>query len=178
MVSARDIQARLQPLYDSSPAFPTEDVPSFLHAKEWIGFATMYAEAARALSGGAAQTFVLPALQLAGHSVECALKACIISAQGSYKNTHDLASLTDCALDLGYVMHEPSVVQIVHLNQNYFVSMASGTKYKARYPIERFEARREPVVSTALIYNIVKDLCAQADRRNESNNKESFVAAK
>ena len=175
MTTAKEVQARLQRFYEDLPILPPERAPLYMHAIEWVGFATMYSDAARELSE-VDPRFTLPRLQLSGHAAECALKACIVSSGEVPDKNHDLVAHADAALSLGYRLSEPQIVQIVHLNQNYFASLTSGTKFKARYPTQYFEGRREPAVSSMLIEMLVKELCRQATAVNDARNRDAFLA--
>jgi hypothetical protein len=175
MPTAKELQEGILPFYQELLVDPKERVPHYMHVMEWIGYATMYKDAARELHEPAPQ-FALPRLQLSGHAMECALKACIVAKGEAPARTHDLVQLVDTVVSLGYVVIQRDLGSIVHLNQNYFSSMLSGTRFKARYPALHFQGRREPAVSSLLIDRIVIDLCRQAHEVNELNNRERFLA--
>ena len=146
-----------------------------MHVMEWVGYSNMYMDAAKQLPA-TEHNLKLPATQLCGHAIECALKACLLAKGIEPALTHNLVKLADDAIASGYVLQEFELVQVVHLNQNYYASLISDAKFRARYPAQYFQGRREPVASPMLVSTIVASLCAQAAANNEGSNREKFLS--
>jgi HEPN domain-containing protein len=171
MGKAQDIRRRLQLLLTESVLEPKEDIPIFLQASEWIGFAQHYSQAAESLSQREGQFSDLPQILLAGHSVECALKACLVARAQPVPHTHDLVALSDVVLDLGFVLHEPELVAITHLDSIFSQDLVSLARFRARYPTKQFQSNVQVHASAESIARIVTSLTSQASRYNEHANR-------
>ena len=76
---------------------------------------------------------------MTGQAVESALKACLTSAQTEPPKHHNLVQLYDLASKHGFTLGDPDLAAIVHLRHFYFRDVATGTRYKTRYPTEQME---------------------------------------
>jgi hypothetical protein len=74
----------------------------------------------------------LPCIQLAGQSVECALKAYLSAATGGVSHVHDLLQLRDEAIAQGAVLTDRVFLDV--LNRDYFMKTDGAWKYPSRYP--------------------------------------------
>jgi hypothetical protein len=146
--------------------------PPYLRTLEYIHYAESYILAA----GNVADNFrisFLPLMQLTGHAIECAMKACI-SATGRKPPTgpegHSLVGLGDCILSLGFEVTEQHKAFVVHINHLYASDLASGSRYKARYPSQKLERLGGSIPPHDAIRQLVKSLCRQAVTRNEGQS--------
>ncbi len=124
----------LSPRYVDDAERPVE-----WRAIEWIGFSQNYLRAAVVVQ--ADNVFRSPAsLYLAGHGLECALKACIRADGDVSPNSHDLVRLMEHAEAKGYRLHEHQLWCLIRLNWNTFADPETGTAWKARYPPPQAES--------------------------------------
>lgn len=174
MHKAQDVRLRLQHLLKDTDFGTKEDVPAYLQAIEWIGFAQQYREAADLLSQHKGTDPDLPRILLVGHAVECALKACLCVKAQPVPRGHNLVELADRALELGFVLHEPDLVAIVHLDSVFHKDLVTNTGFRVRYPTDQFEPSLRNRVSQPLAARIVDSLVNQASRYNEHANREPW----
>lgn len=143
---------------------PVIDLPLTLQAME-LGFrARDYVAAAAILERGGPFHW-LPILQLTGQAVELSLKACLASALVAPPVGHDLVDLLRQAQTHGFDVDSPMCAAIVHLQHFYFRDLATGTKYKTRYPAKRTERLGGAVPSNSTFTAIVEALLDQATKR-------------
>ncbi|MBA2660935.1 MAG: HEPN domain-containing protein [Bradymonadaceae bacterium] len=168
------IRSRLKQFlpYDSQGS--PERVPEYLHVIEWIGFAQQYNEAANTLSQHNESILWPPRALLSGHALECALKACLLSKGTEAPRDHDLVNLSDMVIDLGFVLYEPELAAIVHLNSVFFMDLVTLTKFKVRYPADFSEATTRSRVPQSFICRIVESLVLQAGKVNDFRNREAW----
>lgn len=174
MQKASKIKNRLQLLLSESFDREPELVTSYLQTIEWIGFAQQYSDAAKALEDRIGPVSELPRLLLSGHSIECALKACIVSKSQNVPQTHDLVVLADSVIELGFVLFEPELVSIVNLANVFFEDLVSKTRFRVRYPTKHVESNIRDSVSHQLLARIVTSLTEQASKYNEYANRENW----
>ena len=106
----------------------------------------------------------LPLFQLTGQALELALKACLASVSEAPPNVHDLVYLCQRVQAKGFELNAPMSAAIVHLNHLYFEDLATGTRYKTRYPTTTFEHVGGTVPDHATfvgILNMLRDQVAQ-----------------
>ena len=176
MPKAKDIRLRLQQMLKDEDGGRGEDLPPFLHAIEWMGFAQQYDEAAGLLSRHSRAASDLPRILLSGHSVECALKACLAVRARDVPRTHNLVALADLVIDLGFVLYEPELLTIVHLDSVFHEDLVSETRFRVRYPTEQFESSIRDHASQPQVARIVESLISQASRYNEHTNRKPWSA--
>jgi hypothetical protein len=132
MLDTEDIVSRIEAVYKHLGAGNVV-VPLALQAVELTSFARDYMAGALIIEREAPQHW-LPVLQNTGHAVELALKACLASAGTPPQSGHDLIELYRHAEALGFGLDAPAFAAIVHVRHFYFEDLATGTRYKARYP--------------------------------------------
>lgn len=163
MTDVDAILKKIEELYNNSSA-TTIDVPLALQAKNFGYLARSYIAAASIVDGHAPQHW-LPILQLTGQAVELSLKACLASAGSVPPAGHDLIDLYRRSAALGFQLDAPMFAAIVHLQHFYFRDLATGTKFKARYPTRKSEPVGGAVPSNAVFSSIVDALLHQAKQR-------------
>src|SRR5262245_64582760 len=99
------------------------DVPLFLQARQLLSGAADYIAAAGILDEDGHHTW--PRLQLTGHAVELALKACLASAGVTPAHGHDLVAFFEQAQQHGFDLDEPSCAALVHLHHFYAQDLAT-----------------------------------------------------
>ena len=99
MGSILEVQEQLRKVYDVAQE-PATEVPLCVQVLEWLSLAQEYLAAATLVSQHAEDVW-LPRLQLTGHAVELALKACLAAADVSPPNDHDLVKLYVSVAELG-----------------------------------------------------------------------------
>lgn len=109
--------------------------------------------------------FWLQTLQLTGHAMECSLKACLAAADVQPQNKHDLVELCKSAWAHGFALDDPSLAMIVHLNHLYYQDLATGTKFKTRYPAKAVERLGGAVPSHSTFVAIIRVIIEQARQR-------------
>jgi hypothetical protein len=163
MTDVEGILKKIQDLYRIPGAAPV-DVPLGLHAREFGYLARSYIAAASVVDSHAPQHW-LPILQLTGQAVELSLKSCLASAGSVPPSGHDLIDLYRQSAALGFALDAPMFAAIVHLQHFYFMDLATGTRFKARYPTKRRERLGGAVPSNAVFSSIVDALLDQARQR-------------
>ena len=170
MSDIRRIQQRIQEIYRSAVEASHIEVPTPVKVMEWVSFAQKYIDAASLLDGE--PSLWLPRLQMTGHSVECALKACLASSGIEPPKHHDLVKLYELASQHGVTLGDPGLAAIVHLGCFYYQDIASGTRYKARYPTDQIEGLGGAVPQNSQFLSIVQSLIEQATEGNQTPNRE------
>jgi hypothetical protein len=151
--------------------------PAYVMTLEYVHFAENYISAAGVIAGTQPPHHYLPLMQLTGHAIECAMKACISATGGKLPKGaagHNLVSLADRILELGFEATEPEKAFVVHVNHLYASDLYTGTTFKARYPSQDMERLGGSIPPHEVLRMFVSSLCQQATRRNE---KQSPVVA-
>ena len=174
MARAKEIHSRLAGFLSELYATPPDPIPTYLHVCEWIGFAKHYSEAASFLASKELAQSSLPRILVAGHAVECALKAFLHATGASAPHIHDLVDLADRAIDAGARLQEPELVAIVHLNSVFSRDIVSLRKFPVRYPAETFGASAKTHAPQLLLARIVESLVEQASSANEARNRHEW----
>jgi hypothetical protein len=165
---------RLSGILSELCTLPPDPVPTYLHVCEWIGFARHYSDAASLLSANAATHADLPRILLAGHAMECALKACLLAKGADAPRSHDLVNLADRAIDAGFRLQDPELVAIVNLNSVFERDLVSLTKFRVRYPTKNFEASVRTYAPQVLLARVVDSLLEQASSINDAHNRHEW----
>jgi hypothetical protein len=163
MTDIEAILKEIEKLYEHSNG-TTIDVPLKLQARQLGYFARDYIGAASILERHTPQHW-LPILQLTGQAIELSLKACLASANSVPTLGHDLIDLYRRAASLGFELDAPKFAAIVHLQHLYFKDLATGTKYKARYPTKQDEGLGGSVPTNSTFTSVVDALLDQAKRK-------------
>ncbi|MEX2374373.1 MAG: HEPN domain-containing protein [Dehalococcoidia bacterium] len=154
------IRTRIEELY-AHGAPPSVAVPIGLQAHLLGHFARDYVAAASILEQEGPQHY-LPALQLTGHAVELALKACLASREVPVPHGHDLLDLYDRVEGNGFRLDEAQYAAVVHLQHFYFRDLVAQTKFKSRYPAMSTERLGGAVPSNAMFGSVVASLLQQS----------------
>jgi HEPN domain-containing protein len=160
----REIQKELQEIY-STQGPPDVDIPLPIRSQLFRTFARNYASAARIVSENTPGLWLV-SLQLAGQSVELALKACISASGAQPPKHHQLVELYCVAAHQGFEISEREQALVVHLEHFYSRDLATETRFKTRYPTDRDEALGGAVPDNSDLFRIVESLCNQAENRN------------
>jgi HEPN domain-containing protein len=104
-------------------------------------------------------------LQLTGQAVELALKGCLAASAVVPPIGHDLVNLVRQVQSHGFELDSSMCAAIVHLQHFYFQDLATGTKFKTRYPSAQFERLGGAVPSNSTFGHIVTVLSNQAEKR-------------
>ncbi|WP_084018400.1 HEPN domain-containing protein [Azoarcus olearius] len=174
MARAEEIRSRLAGLLSELYATPPDPIPTYLHVCEWIGFAKHYSEAASFLASKELGQPSLPRVLVAGHAVECALKAFLLARGASAPHIHDLVDLADRAIDVGARLQEPELVAIVHLNNVFSRDIVSLHKFPVRYPAKTVGASVKTHAPQLLLARIVDSLVEQARSANDTHNRHQW----
>jgi len=172
MSNIDNIQRKIRKIY-ASEGLPSGKTPIQLQSIEWSYRAIDYLVAASVLEKKGLY-FSHPKLQITGHSIECALKACISSVGNKPQNTHDLVRLYREVEKLGYQLDSKYQAMIVHLNHLYFQDLGTGTKFKLRYPTDSLEGIGGAIPSHDDMASICKSLLKQAADKAPDILKEMF----
>jgi hypothetical protein len=141
------------------------EVPRTAQVIQWVSFANDYIAAASLIDEYAHHRLWLPRMQMTGQAVESALKACVVSAGLKVPVQHDLGALCDLAVSLGFELSDPDLAAVVHLTHLYHEDVATGTRYKTRYPTLHTEALGGAVPANSVYVSIVRTLSVQATGR-------------
>jgi HEPN domain-containing protein len=160
----REIQQQLKETYAAQGPGGT-DLPLPIKSQLLRTFACSYSAAAKLVSESTPGLWLV-SLQLAGQSVELALKACISVAGAQPPKHHQLVDLYCLAADHGFEISEREQALVVHLEHFYFRDLATETRFKARYPTDRDEALGGAVPDNSDLCRIVESLCKQAENRD------------
>jgi len=163
MANIEEIVEKIERLYERTK-HATVDVPLVLQARELAHFAKDYISAASVLERESPEHW-LPILRLTGQAVELSLKACLASAGTVPPFQHDLVELYRAAERLGFALDAPWLAAIVHLQHFYFKDLATGTRYKARYPTSQDERLGGAVPPNSTFTSVVNALLDQASQR-------------
>jgi len=159
-----EIQRELREVYAAQgPA--GVDIPLSIRSQLFRTFARNYAAAAKLVSEGTPSLWLV-SLQLAGQSVELALKACISVSGTQPPKHHQLVELYCLVANQGFEISEREQALVVHLEHFYSRDLATETRFKARYPTDRDEALGGAVPDNSDLLRIVESLCKQAENRN------------
>ncbi len=145
-------------------SLPGEERSISWRVRDWNSFAEEYMVAATCLHEQD-DLRVRARLQVSGHSVECALKACLASTNAPVPGTHDLTSLCSQVENAGFHVTELQAIALFQLSLHYFRDIGTGTKFKARYPTEKAEAKRAPVPEHQALSELVESLRTQSLRK-------------
>ena len=97
--------------------------------------------------------------------MECSLKACLAAADTEPPNKHDLVELCRLAAKEDFQLDDRNVAMIVHLHHFYYQDLASGTKFKARYPTKASERLGGAVPTNSTFVSIIRSLIEQAAQK-------------
>ena len=130
--------------------------------RDLIQYARNYMLAANKLGDPFADgnfAMLLPKLQLTGHAIELALKACIQSRTGTFPHGHNLTELYRTAHAVGIRLSRRDFAYIVHLGHFYSEDLVTGTRHLARYPAkgEGASGSIPPAESFTAIVNCLLD---------------------
>jgi HEPN domain-containing protein len=165
MNKIREIQKELQETYAAQgPA--GVDIPPVIRSQLFRMFARDYAAAARIVSESTPSLWLV-SIQLAGQSVELALKACISVTGTQPPKHHGLVELYCLVAKQGFEITEREQALVVLLEHFYSRDLATETRFKARYPTDRDEALGGAVPPTSDLCGIVESLCKQAENRKD-----------
>jgi len=166
MSEIKRIQQQIAALYRSREEEQVS-VPLSLQAPQWGHFAKDYIAAASIIDEKATNLW-LPRLQVTGHALESALKASLAATGVLPPSTHDLVHLYELAGEKGFRLSESDQAMIVHLSHFYFEDVATGTRYKARFPTSTTEHLGGSVPLHATFQAIVTSLLEQARHRSQT----------
>jgi HEPN domain-containing protein len=159
----REIQKQLTEIY-AAQGQAGADIPCPVKSQLFRSFAGRYSTAAKLVSESTPELWLV-SLQLAGQSVELALKACISAASIQPPKHHQLVELYCLAADQGFGITEREQALVVHLEHFYSRDLATETRFKTRYPTDRDEALGGAVPDSSDFCRIVESLCKQAENR-------------
>ena len=172
---ASEIKNRLVQAYESAEDLPSEAVPRYMRVVEWTRRASDFIEASEKLVDSPLfEHHFYPRMVLAGHGLECALKAALLAAGIEPPTTHDLVALSDEVQNKGFRLSEPQLALIVHVDHYYHKDLRTRTKYKARYPAAEFESDGGPSPPATLLSRLVQELQLQVDQTNERLNRRAW----
>ncbi len=160
MTNVDQIHSRLKRLYEEFEKSSIR-VPLALQAYELAQVAAEYIGAASVLEKESPR-FWLPTLQLTGHAMECSIKAYLAAADSPPPSKHDLVELSKIAGASGFALDDASLAMIVHLNHLYYQDLATGTKFKTRYPARAVEQLGGAVPSHSTFVAIIRNIVEQA----------------
>jgi hypothetical protein len=161
MSKIHEVSQRLSGLL-ADAAFVFEDSqPPFMFVRGWTFFAEEYLAAATLLDSQLPERR-FARLQASGHAVECALKAYIFSAGLPVPASHNLITLCDLAENHGCFVHEIHAIALFQLSLHYFQDVGTGTKFKARYPVQRYESSRQPIPEHFIVKEFIESVCTKA----------------
>jgi len=143
-------------------------IPATLQVEEWISFAREYIAAATLIAEKSPH-LMLPRLQMTGQATESSLKACLVAARVESPNHHDLVRLYELTEEHGFHLDQFSMAALVHLGHFYFKDVATGTKFKIRYPTEKTERLGGAMPENSKFVCIIQNLCEQAIKRIKQN---------
>ena len=168
---ASDIEANLEcrgPI-DFSPGKP---VPIFEKVRHWSYLAEQYLLASDYLRTRDVP-LLQPWFQVTGHAIECSVKAFICAVGKHAPKKHNLIKLLDIAVASGLVADKGDVVHVISINHIYCRDLQSETRYKARFPSDRWEPIAGSIPEQRVLSRIVNEFCTQAAAANELNKQPS-----
>jgi HEPN domain len=163
MTNIDQLHRDIKRLYEGAEE-PSIEIPLALQAYLLAHVAAEYIGAASILEKESPR-FWLQTLQLTGHAMECSLKACLAAANVQPPNKHDLVELCKLAGAKGFTLDDPNLAMIVHLNHLYYQDLATGTKFKTRYPAKAVEQLGGAVPSHSTFVAIIRGIVEQARQR-------------
>jgi len=163
-MTIREIQSRIAALYKSLPQ-DNHEVSLSHQAPQWAQRAKSFLAAAGIVDRQSPALW-LPRLQLTGQAVEASLKACLAVADAPPPASHDLVRLWELVAEHDFHLDDPSLAMIVHLSHFYFEDLATGTRYKARFPSNTTERLGGAVPTHAKFEAIVHSLIDQGRLRS------------
>ena len=164
MTDIEQLQQKIVKLYQAIKVRPVGNIPLTIQFSQWASFAKEYIAAASIVEKEAPQHF-LPVLQMTGQAIESCLKACLLATNEWPPNEHDLVKLYKLAADLGFQLPDSDIAAIIHLQHFYFQDLATGTRYKARYPTNKSEPLGGSVPRNATFVSIIHSLIGQAEQK-------------
>ena len=164
MTDIEQIQRQIEKIYQAIKVRLVGNVPPTLQVRQWTWFAKAYIDSASIVGKEAPQHW-LPVLQMTGQAVESSLKACLVAANTEPPNKHNLVNLYRLAAELGFQLADSDIAAIVHLQHFYFQDLATGTRYKARYPTNISEPLGGAVPSNATFVSMIHTLIEQAEQK-------------
>jgi HEPN domain len=132
--------------------------------RSWLAFAHRYAEAASHLRATDERHDIV-CTQLYGQAAECALKAFLTSRKVTFptgNKGHDLMLLAELAESHGCHIPELQVVAVWQASALFYEDVATGTRYKGRYPPIVLEEMPVYVASFDELHDFVLSVCAQS----------------
>jgi len=165
VIDIEQIQRQIEKIYQTEKqTMEMVDIPPEIVVNQWVSFAEEYIAAASIVEKADSQHY-LAILQMTGQAMESSLKACLLAADKKLPKHHDLVELCKLAVKLDFQLSEHDIAAIMHLHHFYFKDWASGTMYKARYPISKIESLGGVVPSNATFASIIHSLIEQARHR-------------
>lgn len=143
------------------------DIPLPLQAQQYAHRASEYIGAASVLEAHGPSHWLATA-QLTGQAVELSLKACLASASIAPprgRDGHDLVNLCKKVQEAGFALSDPDFAAVVHLHHQYFRDLATGTKFKSRYPSGRNERLGGAMPTNSTFSAFVRNLLGQAAQK-------------
>lgn len=138
--------------------------------KWYISYAQDFIAAASIIDSRASQ-HVRSRWQMTGQAVELALKTCIIVATRKNaprgKKGHDLIKLCEMISEYGFHLEERDVAALCHLGHVYSWDLATGSKYKSRYPADYYEPNVAIDPGSSAFESIVQSLIEQAKEKSQ-----------
>lgn len=172
---ASEIKSRLVQVYESAEDLPAEPVSRYLRVLEWTGRASNFIEASAKLADSPlVEHHFYPRMLLAGHGLECALKAALLATGLEPQATHDLVALSDEVQNRGFRLFEPQLALIVHVDHYYHRDLRTKTKFKARYPTADSESDGGLSPPAASLSRLVQELQLQTSQANERLNRKAW----
>jgi len=164
MADIDKIKQKIADSYRTIDKQPQMQVPLVLQVQIWISFAKEYLDAAVIVTKEKPQ-YMLPILQLTGQAIESSIKACLASANTEPPNIHDLVKLYRLSEKHGFQLDDLGIAAIVHLQHFFFQDLATGTRYKSRYPTKTNERLGGAIPSIETFISVAQSLIEQADSR-------------
>lgn len=146
-------------LEDSSES--GEQLSTAWKVRDWNSFSEEYLFAAACLRSQDSLC-IRACLQVSGHAIECALKACLASTGRPVPGTHDLVSLCGQVEMAGFHVTEMQALALFQLSLHYFRDVGTGTKFKSRYPMEKSESSETPIPVHSAVSQLVESLLHQS----------------
>lgn len=164
-IIAEQMRTSMPPFYDQGPVVSTYDMTRLLSI-----FAKQYIAASEALRDRD-PPLTQPWIQVSGHAVECSLKSFICASGQTVPKHHDLVDLLDLAQQNGLVIEDNDTMMLVYLNHQYSRDLHTSTRYKARYPSDKWEMIDVTIPPQDFLLRIVHDICSQAGATNDQQNR-------
>jgi HEPN domain-containing protein len=162
-----EIESTISNIYQSTNSDQNQEIPLVLQARRFVIYSRDYLAAAQVINDARPQC-ILPMLQLVGHAVELSMKACIAISNVKPPHGHDLVDLSRQCVKLGFRLNRNEIAAIVHLKHHFFQDLATGTKFKMRYPTTYNEQVGGVVPRIETFLSITESLKEQVESRNAS----------